>query len=597
MIVMMEERFSRLLFHICAIGSFLGTTGTVYFVAGLAGHVRNPFLNLAVAFALAGSLAFFLYHFLTAWRETKRLGRAIWLLIVFILVAEIVLGLVPPTARDELTHHLAIPRLYAESGRIVEVPIAPYSYYPMLLDMLFTPWVYWGYDFVPKLIHGFFALLTGLLVYAYLSRRMNAVYGLLGFFFFISVPAVLRLSHWAYVDLGVMFYSTAALLCLIRWREEKKAKRWLILSALSAGFAVASKPNGLVVLLLMAFLFALVLGKDAKRLTPIASELALFGVCALAPALPWLIKNYVQTGNPFFPHLAGMFPAPGGGTVDVAQSYPHLGIFARRQLLYGESWWEIAALPLRIFFLGRDDNPQYFDGILSPLLILLLPWAFKGKWSKEKKILFSFALLFLLYAIFLVDLRIRYLIVIVPPLTVLLVYAVFNIYLGIKRPAYLFAGLLLFAAFHLIFLGQYFRAVAPLDYLLGRESREAYLTRMLAEYPAFQYINRETPSAAKIYLLFIGRRAYYCERAYFHDGGELPGLLIGAIRSAQEPADIGRRLQEKQLTHLLIREDLLFRFLHDNLTATEQSLWANFAANRLQLLFRDRGYSVLQMHG
>ena len=91
--------------------------------------------------------------------------------------------LLPPTSRDELTHHLAIPKLYANAGRIIEIPIAPYAYYPMLVDMLFTPWVYWGYDFVPKWIHALFGGLTALLLYSYLARRMNAVYGWLGGFF------------------------------------------------------------------------------------------------------------------------------------------------------------------------------------------------------------------------------------------------------------------------------------------------------------------------------------------------------------------------------------------------------------------------------
>ena len=84
-----------------------------------------------------------------------------------------------------------------------------------------------------------------------LTRRMNAVYGLLGFFFFISTPAVLRLSHWAYIDLGITFYSTAALLCLLRWHEEREASHWLVLPRLSLGFALATKPNGLVVALLL----------------------------------------------------------------------------------------------------------------------------------------------------------------------------------------------------------------------------------------------------------------------------------------------------------------------------------------------------------
>ena len=72
---------------------------------------------------------------------------------------------------------------------------------------------------------------------------MSAVYGLLGFFFFISTPAILRLSHWAYIDLGITFYTAASLLCLLRWREDRGVYRWLALAALSLGFALASKPT------------------------------------------------------------------------------------------------------------------------------------------------------------------------------------------------------------------------------------------------------------------------------------------------------------------------------------------------------------------
>ena len=225
---MMEDRFSVLLFRTCVVGCLLGSVGTIYFLLGLAGYVGSSLLNLFVATSLVAAAGFFLTAFIGALWETNWVGRIFWLSIFIILGTEIILCLVPPTARDELTHHLAIPRLYARAGRIIEVPMAPYAYYPMLLDMLYTPWVYWGYDSVPKLIHGLFGFLTGLSLYAYLSRRMNAVYGLLGFFFFISVPSVLRLSHWAYVDLGTTFYTTAALLCILRWHEEKDRGRWLI---------------------------------------------------------------------------------------------------------------------------------------------------------------------------------------------------------------------------------------------------------------------------------------------------------------------------------------------------------------------------------
>jgi hypothetical protein len=280
-----------------------------------------------------------------------------------------------------------------------------------------------------------------------------------------------------------------------------------------------------------------------------------------------------------------------------AASFPGVGIFDKRELLYGENIWQILALPLRIFFSGQDDNPQYFDGVLTPILILLLPWAFKGKWLDEKKLLASFALLLLLYALFLVDMRIRYVLSIVPPLVILLAYGVFNIYIRIKHPAVLLAGLLLFAGWHGAYLWKYFWETEPLAYLIGSESKEQFLMRVLPEYPAFRHINRETPLDAKIYLLFVGRRAYYCNRRYFHDGGDLPGFLLGVIRAAKDAEQIEQSLKQEQITHLMAREDLLTSFLSNNLTADQARRWNEFANHRLKLNFRARGHAVYQLHG
>ena len=593
----MEERYSRLLSQTCWTGCLLGGVATVYFLFGLAGYVHNFVLNSAVAIALAGALLFFFYQFSLAAKDTGWVGWSIWGALLVIILTEFVLGVLPPTSRDELTHHLAIPKLYAKAGRIVEVPMAPYAYYPMLLDMLFTPWIHWGYDFVPKSIHALFAYLTGLLLYGYLARRMNGLYGLLGFFFFLSTPAILRLSHWGYIDLGLTFYTTASLLCLLRWREERDSLSWLALAALSLGFALATKPNGLVAALLLAVLLALAVFKPPRRsLAAVSREIACFGVLTLAPFVPWLAKNWWQTVNPFFPFFASLFGAPGAaGAAGV--SFSGVGIFAKRELLFGENLWQIAALPLRIFFSGQDDKPQYFDGILTPILILFLPWTFKGKWLDDKKFIAAFALLFLCYALFLVDMRIRYILPIVPPLVILLAFGVFNVYLRIKRRWFLFAVLLGFSAWHGHYGSRYFIEARPLTYLSGAVSRMEYLLAQLPEYSVFDYINRETPVAAKIYLLFVGRRAYYCERDYFHDGGELPGFLLGAIRAARNAEQIAQALEQKLITHLMVREDLLAGFLANNLTPDQGRLWNEFAGASLKLSFRARGFAVYQLHG
>jgi len=592
--VVPPDRFSQLFYRTCLVGCFLGFVATLYFIAGVSGHLGSPLLNLATAIAILLAALFFLYVIIIQIRGEGRLGSLIWILILGILLAEVLLGLVPPWARDELTHHLATAKLYVLSGRIHEIPFAPYSYYPMLLDMLYIPFVKWGWDSIPKLIHGLFGFLTGVLIYAYLARRLSAIYGLLGFLFFVFTPAILRLSNWAYVDLGLVFYSLASLLCLLWWYDTQQP-RWLILAGLSVGFALSTKPNGLLVFFLLCFAVVFLLGKIyQKNIYKVCGWTLLFLFFASITFSPWWIKNLIQTGNAFYPAFAGFFSSVGEGSSGGGAG---VGIFGKRAFLWGESWWEIAALPIRVFFTGRDDSAQHFDGVLNPMLILFLPWAFKGKWGDEKKLMFGFVVFYFLYALFLVDLRIRYLLPVVAPLVILLVYGVHNIYLRILHPSILVGGVVILLAFNGVYLWNYFQSVSPLGFLSGKESREGFLNRMLPDYPAVQYINQKLPSTAKIYFIFMGRRVYYCLRDYFHDPGDLAWSLVRMIQEAQSESGVKTKLEEKGLTHLLVRDELLQRFLRNNLSSEKQKLWDSFVALHLRGLFRDQRYSLYQVHG
>lgn len=578
-----------LLCRTCLRGVFLGGAATLYSLGAMAGYLGNWALYGVTAAMPVLAGIFLLRSFFVELPQKNRLGLFAWFLILAILVIEIALGLLPPTARDELTHHLALPKLYARAGRLVEIPFAPYSYYPMLLDMLYTPWVRWGWDFAPKLIHGLYGFLAGLLIHAYLSQRLSPLYGLLGFLFFISTPAVLRLAHWAYVDLGLVFYTTASILCLLQWLETRRGS-WLVLAALSLGFALATKPNALLVALLTIFLLALRLGgqKGSSRFF----WALLFLAVVFIPFAPWPIKNLIQTGNPLFPFFGGLF---GSGAAE--ESAGGIGTLAKRVHLYGEGWLEIIGLPLRVFFSGRDDSPQFFDGLLNPMLILFLPWAFKGKWAEEKKLLFSFSALYFLYALLLVDMRVRYILPIVPPLVILLVYGIHNVYLRIARPALLFAALAALLGLNGVYLWNHVRTVSPLGYLTGSESREAYLSRMLPEYHAIRFINEKLPPGSRIYFIFVGRRVYHCECDYFHDPGDNPWTLLQMIRNGKDGLEILAKLREKGLTHLLSRDELFIDFLNDNLSLEERKRWVAFARAHLSQLFHWSGFSVYEIHG
>ena len=110
--------------------------------------------------------------------------------------------------------------------------------------------------------------------------------------------------------------------------------------------------------------------------------------------------------------------------------------------------------------------------------------------------------------------------------------------------------------------GSYFREAAPLGYLFGSESRDAYLSRVLPEYSAFHYINQQTAAERRkfIFSLLAGERIIATEN-YFHDGGDLPGFLLAAIRDAK-PEQIEQSLKKKTLPTCMVREDLLADFLN-----------------------------------
>jgi hypothetical protein len=119
----------------------------------------------------------------------------------------------------------------------------------------------------------------------------------------------------------------------------------------------------------------------------------LFCLIALIVFSPWMIRNYIWTANPVYPLYNSYFNPPeavadsatGAGLKQSSSNIKSTrhnddsspwGSFAIRKVIYNEAWWQIALIPVRIFFQGRDDDPRFFDGKLNPFLFLLPLFAF-----------------------------------------------------------------------------------------------------------------------------------------------------------------------------------------------------------------------------
>ena len=517
----------------------------------------------------------------------------------------LVLACTPPFSRDALIHHLQIPKFYLQHGGIYEIAELTFSYYPMNLDLLYMGALWFGSDILPKYIHMAFAFATAVLLHWHLRRRLSSSYAWLGALFFLSIPIIVKLSITVYVDLGLVFFSTAALLLLFHWLETKQ-RRYLLLAGICCGLGIGTKYNGLLVLFILTFMVPLLFIRSQeqrkhteKTALPAVKAAMLFCCAALFAASPWLIRNAVWTGNPLYPLYNSVFnrinPSNPVNTTAVQteqqqkppvdlnkeqaqQDRPVRGVFARRYILYQENIWQLLLLPIRIFFEGQDGDPRFFDGRLNPFLLLLPLLAFIHPAVRQVRIeqiaLTAFSLLYFLYAFNTGVLRIRYLVPMVPFLVILSMYGLNNLELlaarHLHRPrpltAVWFVPVTLLLLWNGNYIRQLFHEVEPLSYITGRVSRDEYLSKRLQEYPVMQYANKNLPTSAKILCLFIGKRGYYLNRLHTFDD------LSWLQQPESSVETVLGNLQEQQISHLLIRTDLMMQWLY-NAENHQQELW------------------------
>ncbi|CAB1059582.1 hypothetical protein D1BOALGB6SA_4344 [Olavius sp. associated proteobacterium Delta 1] len=576
------------------------------------------------------------------WRNFSRrafLEKALLALIVLLIGSIIILCSVPPVSRDALTHHLAIPKLYLNHGGMYEIPAIVFSYFPPNLDLLYLVPLYFGNDIVPKFIHFAFALLTAWLIFSYLKVRLDRVYALSGGLFFLSLPIIVKLSTTVYVDLGLVFFSTGALIYLLKWVESDFKIHFLIISAVSCGLALGTKYNGLIVLFILTLFVPFNYISRQKRSagtqsvapgTSLKIQLKAIGcgivfcLVALIIFSPWMIRNYVWQGNPIYPLYHNLFSIPRSESIRMPAGNQNLksekesepasvpkptrwSSLAIRRLLYGESWWEIALIPVRIFFQGQDGNPKYFDGKLNPFLFILPIFAFvklktiPTNLRTEQMIFASFAVLYLLYASANYSVRIRYIAPIIPPLIILAMYGLHRINSMITGkfsvPARKIAVLSVLAVAAWMFgmngayLLRQFQHIDPLSYLSGRLDRDAYIERYRPEYAALRYANDNLPNRSKILAIFLGNRLYYSDREMIFGDR----FFQNSVKRATRPADILAELKQNDISHILIRHDLFNSWSNRQLEDNNKKILARFIGSHMHRIFSKGGYGLYRL--
>lgn len=526
----------------------------------------------------------------------------------------VILSLVPPTTKDELVHHLAVPKLYLEHRGIYEIPFMEYSYYPMNLDLLYMIPLYFGNDIVPKFIHFAFALLTGWLIFYYLKRRTKIAYALFGAVFFLSIPIIVKLSITAYIDLGEIFFSFAALILVMEWINKDFKLKYLTWAGIVCGLALGTKYNGLVTLAILTLFVPFIYSRyQYKKESGFAKPMCygiIFVLVSLLVFSPWMIRNYNWKGNPIYPLYNNVFNPPKDVKKAVSEQTDTVkknrGFLTTRALLYKETGLEIALLPVRIFFQGKDGEPKYFDGKLNPFLLILTIFAFfRNKdepeyLRREKNILLVFSILFFSFAFFSSGLRIRYISPFIPSLIVLSVFGLENLFNMVKRISSITPKRICWILIVLIpccalflnadYIADQYKSVNPIPYITGKISRDEYIAKYIPEYMALRYINNNLDTQAKILFIYTGKRGYYSDRDYLIDNSM--GIMKGLIDRAEKPLDISEGLKKRGITHLLVGYSLFEEWMSNSFSEEKQALTQTFFKEYMVLLYGENGFGV-----
>ncbi|MDB5337190.1 MAG: hypothetical protein JWN70_2809 [Planctomycetaceae bacterium] len=285
----------------------------------------------------------------------------LWLLVPFLMVY-VGGAFLPETDFDVKEYHFGGPKEWYLAGRISFLPHNVYTSFPFLTEMLtllgmvlYGDW-YWG-AIAGKGVLMSFAPLTALGLFIAGRKWFSPRAGIWAALIHLSTPWIYRISIIAYAEGGLTCYLFATLLAvlfyietlssqfslsgmgatgsasagspsagtpstgtasgtLIHDQDQARATAelpWAILAGFLGGSAMACKYPGAVSVVIPLGLALLLSTYRSHRHGPWRLVIQTGLVFSLGVALaigPWLLKNLVETGNPVYPLLYGVF----GGT-------------------------------------------------------------------------------------------------------------------------------------------------------------------------------------------------------------------------------------------------------------------------------------------
>lgn len=570
------------------IGLFLGTDSLAYNVVFLI-HLALHALALIYAYK---NIKLFL---------TSKDKFSLFFVAFFIFISLIIImsGTLPATNKDVLIHHLSVAKYWLKGGEIFEIPWHSWNYFPSLIQTAYLGFLSFDLEFFCNWYHfSYLIILSTIISGSSLLENFTNKYRIFTFLLVFSLPLNLNLATTAMVDLALAVFTSIGISLLFN-SKGKTSYLAAIFAGLSFGLAISTKYNALLAVGLIVPIFCCYDFIKERSIKRVINFSIIFAFVILLAYFPVGVKNLTWKGNPFFPFLSSIFKSSGSYYSNINIDVSPLSPIQKRIQLWDESFLELITIPIRMILFGQDENPKYFDAVLSPILILLfLPLFFLKDYKHEKKLLYAFYIYLLAYtvvALISTSARSRYLIPLIFPSIILVAYGIRSLEDIInKKNVVLISSTFIQLVFALYYLYNLSFSQKKIDVILGKLDKSAYLSQSIIDYPMIDWLNKNVSERDKIFLIYTANRFYYFNGniegdyfSYYH--------LITWLNNSNTAQEVAIKARQKNIKYLAANKRNAVLGLDSSLKESKKILWNDFGKNYLKVVYEDRFNIVWQV--
>lgn len=498
----------------------------------------------------------------------------------------------PPTSLDEMVYHLEVPAQLLRVGYLPVFTDNVLAYYPMGPQMLFTFGFGVAGDTAARLFHLLFLGLVMAALYGYARAFVSSRAAVLGTALFMTVPTVMVIGHWAYIDMNFTLYALLALIATVRYVNERQtdeaaALPWAVFAGLMAGAAWTVKYTALQLVLLLVLVVLVEHLRTRPRQLPYGT--IAIGAIAVVMFAPYLARTWSITGWPLFPFRLGPYELTDAVNWSAHQS--ELALLWQRQYGagYDRALWERLMAMLWVFT-SADANYTAYDGVIGAGFLLAPLAVVSRRWQRDLRMLALFAAGFIFYWS-VTTTQVRFLLPMLPVAAVLVAVAAADRLKALWTVAIgMLVALNVYVALDTVFVGE------PQRFWSGDETRDEFLARRLRPYSLYREANTRLGPGDRLYLVNMRTWGYLLdlpgrgEMTPFPNGWRSDYTfehyrLERALAAAVGPADVAAFFRDQGITHLMIDEELTLS--PDALAPREGRLLAEFMRRHGSLLFRN----------